>query len=45
MIKLDDTIQRGKEGGEGVLVMMAYTERLFQASGNSNIRGLAGFTS
>ena len=31
----------GKRGGrEGVLVMMAYTERLFQASGNSNIRGL-----
>ena len=41
MVKLDDTIQRGEEeGGEGVLVMMAYTERLFQASGNSNIRGL-----
>ena len=37
MVKLDDTIQRGEEG---VLVMMAYTERLFQASGNSNIRGL-----
>ena len=27
-------------GGGGVLLMMAYTGRLFQASGNSNIRGL-----
>ena len=27
-------------GGGGVLLMMAYTGRLFQASGNSNIKGL-----
>ena len=27
-------------GGGGVLLMMAYTDRLFQASGNSNIGGL-----
>ena len=27
-------------GGGGVLLMMAYTGRLFQASGNSDIRGL-----
>ena len=30
----------GKRGGGGVLLMMAYTGRLFQASGNSDIRGL-----
>ena len=30
----------GKRGGRGVLLMMAYTGRLFQASGNSDIRGL-----
>ena len=29
----------GKRGG-GVLLMMGYTGRLFQASGNSDIRGL-----
>ena len=27
-------------GGGGVLLMMAYTGRLFQASGNSDIKGL-----
>ena len=30
----------GKRGGGGVLLMMAYTGRLFQASGNSDIKGL-----
>ena len=35
-------LRRGEEGrgGGGVLLMMAYTGRLFQASGNSDIRGL-----
>ena len=37
--KLDNALRRG-EGGGGVLLMMAYTGRLFQASGNSDIRGL-----
>ena len=36
--KLDNALRRGVEGG--VLLMMAYTGRLFQASGNSNIGGL-----
>ena len=39
IVKLDDAPRRGEEWGE-VLLMMAYTGRLFQASGNSNIRGL-----
>ena len=30
----------GGGGGWGVLLMMTYTGRLFQASRNSNIRGL-----
>ena len=30
----------GKRGGGGGLLMMAYTGRLFQASGNSDIKGL-----
>ena len=37
--KLDNALRRG-EGGGGVLLMMAYTGRLFQASGNSDIKGL-----
>ena len=41
IVKLDDALRRGEErGGGGVLLMMAYTGRLFQASGNSDIRGL-----
>ena len=42
IVKLDDALRRGKErgGGGGVLLMMAYTGRLFQASGNSDIKGL-----
>ena len=42
IVKLDDALRRGeeREGGGGVLLMMAYTGRLFQASGNSDIRGL-----
>ena len=33
-------VGKGGRGGGGVLLMMAYTGRLFQASGNSDIRGL-----
>ena len=40
IVKLDDALQRGEERGGGVLLMMAYTGRLFQASGNSDIKGL-----
>ena len=43
IVKLDDALRRGEEregGGGGVLLMMAYTGRLFQASGNSDIKGL-----
>ena len=41
IVKLDDALRRGEErGGGGGLLMMAYTGRLFQASGNSDIRGL-----
>ena len=41
IVKLDDALRRGKEtGGGGVLLMMAYTGRLFQASGNSDLKGL-----
>ena len=42
IVKLDDALRRGEErgGGWGVLLMMAYTGRLFQASVNSDIRGL-----
>ena len=40
IVKLDDALWRGEERGGGVLLMMAYTGRLFQASGNSDIRGL-----
>ena len=42
IVKLDDALRRGKEtgGGGGVLLMSAYTGRLFQASGNSDIKGL-----
>ena len=44
IVKLDDALRRGEERGGGVgggvLLMMAYTGRLFQASGNSDIRGL-----
>ena len=43
IVKLDDALRRGKErerGGGGILLMMAYTGRLFQASGNSDIKGL-----
>ena len=41
IVKLDDALRRGEErGGAGVLLMMAYTGRLFQASGNSDIKGL-----
>ena len=32
--------KRGGRGGGGVLLTMAYIGRLFQASGNLNIRGL-----
>ena len=39
IVKLDDAPRRGEEGG-GVLLMMGYTGRLFQASDNSDIRGL-----
>ena len=41
--KLDNALRRGEGGGgggSGVLLMMADTGRLFQASGNSNIGGL-----
>ena len=38
IVKLDDALRRREEGG--VLLMMAYTGRLFQASGNSDIKGL-----
>ena len=37
IVKLDDA---PPAWGRGVLLMMAYTGRLFQASGNSDIRGL-----
>ena len=43
IVKLDDALRRGEErerGGGGILLMMAYTGRLFQASGNSDIKGL-----
>ena len=40
IVKLDDAPRRGEEGEGGVLLMMAYTGRLFQASGNSDIKGL-----
>ena len=41
MVKLDDALRSGEGGGGGlVLLKMAYTGRLFQASGNSNIGGL-----
>ena len=41
IVKLDDALRRGEEReGGGVLLMMAYTGRLFQALGNSDIRGL-----
>ena len=41
IVKLDDALRRGEErGGGGVLLMMAYTGRLFQASGNTDIKGL-----
>ena len=41
IVKLDDAPRRGEgRWGGGVRLMMAYTGRLFQASGNSDIRGL-----
>ena len=32
--------KRERGGGGGILLMMAYTGRLFQASGNTDIKGL-----